>query len=311
MLRSLAEDSQSAGFMRIAVGAALLFAMSLATFQAQSAPENARFFEGKKHILFIGHSKYYDHDGVSPAALALAKVGEQSGAFDVTFRTDYQLITKAKIPNFLNQRNLNYYDAVMLYTQGELLLDDQQKKDLISFVRDDGKALLVAHSGVDHNSWQFHPDGKMSVKDKGGWPELTEMMGGVFINHPWRQPVRINVEDREFPATRHLPQSFAINDEIYQVIDFSREKVRVLMTLDTSTVDMVNPPLAPVVRTDGDFALAWVREYGKGRVFVSPLGHIVGTWSRPDIQQMWLEGAKWAMGLTDGDATPRPRPAAK
>lgn len=311
MMRSLAKDSRRTGFLRATAGAVLLFVLSLVPLQAQSAPENARFFEGKKHILFIGHSKYYDHDAVSAAAYALAKVGEQSGTFDVTFRTDYQLITKAKIPNFLNQRNLNYFDAVMLYTQGELLLDAQQKQDLLSFVRDDGKALLVAHSGVDHNTWQFHPDGKMTIKDMGGWPELTDMIGGVFVNHPWRQRVRINVEDREFPATRHFPKSFAIDDEIYQVIEFSRGKVRVLMTLDTSTVDMANPPLAPVVRTDGDFALAWVREYGKGRVFVSPLGHIVGTWNRPDIQQMWLEGAKWAMGLTDGDVTPRPRPSGK
>jgi type 1 glutamine amidotransferase len=179
----------------------------------------------------------------------------------------------------------------------------------VAFVHDDGKALLAAHSGVDHNRWQFLPNGAMVVKDTGGWPELTDMLGGVFINHPWRQPVRLVVEDREFPAMRHFPESFMIDDEIYEVVEFSRAKVRVLMTLDTSTVDMQHPPLAPVVRKDGDFALAWVREYGKGRVFVCPLGHIMSTWDRPDIQQMWLEGAKWAMGLSDADATPRPRPA--
>jgi hypothetical protein len=199
----------------------------------------------------------------------------------------------------------------MLYTQGELDIDDQQKKDLVAFVHDDGKALLAAHSGVDHNRWQFQPDGNMVIKDTGGWPELTEMIGGVFVNHPWRQTVRLVVEDREFPAMRQFPASFLINDEIYEVIQFSRAKVHVLMTLDTSTVDMQNPPLAPVVRKDGDFALAWVREYGKGRVFVCPLGHSMGTWDRPDFQQMWLEGAKWAMGLSDADVRPRPRPAGK
>ena len=31
-------------------------------------------------------------------------------------------------------------------------------------------------------------------------------------------------------------------------------------------------------------------------------------YDRPDIQTMYREATKWAMKLTDGDATPRPRP---
>jgi type 1 glutamine amidotransferase len=272
-----------------------------------AAPENDRFIDGRKHILFIGHSKYYDHDSVSKAMYTMSKLGVESELFDVTFRTDFKLVTKQEIPQYLNAKNLDFFDAVMLFTQGELLLDEQQRADLISFVRDDGKGLLVAHSGIDFNTWQFKPEGGMFVKDTGGWEELIELVGGVFINHPWREEVVINVEDREFPATRHFSNSFEIEDEIYQLIHFSREKVRVLMSLDTTSVDMESPTLAPVVRDDGDFALAFVHEYGKGRVFVSPLGHIMGSWDRPDFQKMWLEGAKWAMGLSEGDATPRPR----
>jgi len=64
-----------------------------------------------------------------------------------------------------------------------------------------------------------------------------------------------------------------------------------------------------IKREDKDFAVTWVRRYGKGRVFYSSFGHVEATWDRPDIQKMWLEGIKWAMGLTEGDATPRPRPA--
>lgn len=276
---------------------------------SNAAKENDRFIDGRKHILFLGHSKYYDHDAVSKAMYTMYKLGEESGLFDVTFRTDYKLVTKQRIPHYRNQKNLNFFDAVMLFTQGELLLDDQQKADLLSFVRDDGKALLVAHSGADFNGWQFTSDDTMVIKDTGGWPELIELVGGVFINHPWRQVVRINVEDRDFPASRHFPESFEIEDEIYQLIHFSRNKVRVLMTLDTSTVDMENPPMGPVVREDGDFALAYVHEYGNGRVFVSPLGHIMSTWDRADIQKMWLEGAKWALDISEGNAEPVPRPA--
>jgi hypothetical protein len=61
-----------------------------------------------------------------------------------------------------------------------------------------------------------------------------------------------------------------------------------------------------VNRKDGDFAVTWVRNYGKGRVFYSTFGHREDALDRPDIQKMFLEAVKWAMNLTQGDATPRP-----
>ena len=94
-------------------------------------------------------------------------------------------------------------------------------------------------------------------------------------------------------------------DEIYQARNYSRDKVRVLMRLDESKLDMSKKG---VKRTDGDFAVSWVREYGEGRVFYSSFGHTEEAWDRPDIQKMFLEAIRWSMGLTKGDATPRPRP---
>ncbi|MBY0504625.1 MAG: ThuA domain-containing protein [Bryobacteraceae bacterium] len=58
-------------------------------------------------------------------------------------------------------------------------------------------------------------------------------------------------------------------DEIYQHRAFDRARVRVLLTLDTRSVDL---KADGVNRTDNDFALAWVRSYGRGRVFYSALG---------------------------------------
>jgi hypothetical protein len=117
--------------------------------------------------------------------------------------------------------------------------------------------------------------------------------------------VRINMEDRTFPATKHFPGFFEITDEIYQLNRYSRQNVRVLMSLDTSSVDM---KAQGVERTDGDFAITWVDTFGKGRVFVSVLGHRDTVWDQPDIQKMWLEAAKWVLGMTEGDTTPRAKP---
>jgi type 1 glutamine amidotransferase len=241
----------------------------------------------RKKLLAIGQSNGFQHDAVSHGLATVWKIGQESGLWDTYIRTDTQLITKKKLPN--NAKNLDYFDAIIFYTTLELDLNADQKADLLSFVKDDGKGFLGTHSATD----TFYQ-----------WPEYGEMIGGYFDDHPWHQKVRVNVEDRKFPATEHFPKSFEITDEIYQFKNFSRDRVRVLMSIDTSSVDLTKKN---VHRTDKDFAVTWVRNYGKGRVFYSSLGHREEVWNRPDVQKMWLEAVKWAMGITQGDATPRPQ----
>ena len=77
------------------------------------------------------------------------------------------------------------------------------------------------------------------------------------------------------------------------------------MRLDPDKLDLKNPR---VHRTDRDFAVAWVKTYGKGRVFYSTLGHTVEVYSRPDVRKMYLEAAKWCLGITRTDTTPKPLP---
>jgi type 1 glutamine amidotransferase len=229
----------------------------------------------KKHLLFVGQSAGYTHDSISHGMATLARIGETSGLFDVTFRTDVDLITKKKLTG--NAKNLDYFDAVMFYTTGELPLDASQKADLLSFVREDGKGFLGTHSATD-----------TLYK----WPEYGELIGGYFDLHPWHQEVTVRVEDRTFPATRHLPPTFSITDEIYQFKNWSRDRVKVLMSLDPGSVDLTKKE---VRRTDQDFAVAWYRQYGKGRVFYCSLGHRESVWDRPDMQKMWLEALRWAL----------------
>ncbi len=263
----------------LAVAACLLLAS--ATLTAQEA--------GKRHLLVLGGSDFFAHDAVSHAMFTMAKIGERSELFDVRFRTDMELVTKSKLKG--NRKNLDYFDAVMFYTQGDLALSDEQKADLIRFVEEDGKAILVAHSGVD------------SFRET--WPEYIDMVGGAFINHPWHQEVTVRVDDRTHPITRHLPKTFQITDEIYQVNRYDRSKVRVLMGLDPASVDLTKKG---VRRTDGDFAMAWVRQFGKGRVFTCLLGHRNEVWDDSGMQRMWLEAFRWAVGITDGETVSLPLP---
>ena len=263
-----------------------LISVLLAGFAAAQPPQAPK----RKKILAIGQTKGFQHDSTSDGLATIWKIGKETGLWDTYIRTDTQLITKKKLG--ANAKNLDYFDAIFFYTSGELDLDDEQKQSLLEFVRTEGKGFMAAHSGVDTLYT---------------WPEYGELVGGYFDLHPWNQfKAKIVNEDAKHPATAHFPPDFFLFDEIYQLKNYSRDRVRVLMRLDVEGVDLAKKG---VNRTDKDFAVSWVRNYGKGRVFVSTLGHRTEVWEMPQVQKMWLEAAKWVMGLTaGGDATPRPAP---
>ncbi|HVG17854.1 MAG TPA: ThuA domain-containing protein, partial [Blastocatellia bacterium] len=179
--------------------------------------------------------------------------------------------------SLLTRENLKQYAAVVFYTTGELPVSDEQKAALLDFVKS-GKGFVGIHSATD----TFYK-----------WAEYGELIGGYFDQHPWHQQVTVKVEDRNHPATRHLGAAFEIKDEIYQFKDFSRDRVHVLLSLDTGSVDLTLPA---VRRTDKDFALAWWRNYGRGRVFYTALGHGAEVWQDGRFQQHLLGALRWAMG---------------
>jgi type 1 glutamine amidotransferase len=75
------------------------------------------------------------------------------------------------------------------------------------------------------------------------------------------------------------------------------------MRLEPGKLDLANPK---VHRKDKDFAVAWAKMYGKGRVFYSTLGHVEANWDKPEMQAMYAEAIRWALKLIDADVTPRP-----
>ncbi|HUS08061.1 MAG TPA: ThuA domain-containing protein [Bryobacteraceae bacterium] len=261
---------------RLLVASALL----LLQFSLHAAP---------KKLLAIGEVKGYQHDSVSHALATIERLGKDSGLWDTYIRTDSELITKKKLEG--NAKNLDYFDAVLFFTTGELAMDDSQKADLLAFVAQEGKGFLGIHSATD----TFYK-----------WPEYGEMIGGYFDQHPWNTfDAPVIVEDPKFPGMDAFDSSFVIKDEIYQIKNYSRDAVRVLMRLDPDKIDLANDK---VHRSDRDFAVTWVKNYGKGRVYYSTLGHREESYDRPDVQKMYREAVKWVMGLTDADVTPRPLP---
>lgn len=264
---------------------AMRYVLALALVLAVVGAAPAR--ERRKRLLVIGQSKGYQHDSISTAMVAFYDLGRGSGLWDTYFRTDCTAITKT--PLKWGAKNLDDFDAVAFFTDGDLDMDDSQKADLLAFVRDDGKGFIGVHSAAI-----TFPS----------WPEYRAMLGGWYDGHPWGEfDAPLVVEAPTFPGMRQLRRAFTLKDEIYQIKDFSREKVRVLLRLDAGRIDLDR---AGVHRKDRDFAVAWARNYGKGRVLYNGLGHREEVWERPEFRTMWLEMVQWSMGILPGNATPGP-----
>jgi hypothetical protein len=236
----------------------------------------------------------YHHGSTSNGLAMFWNLGRESGVWDTEVRTDMEWVTKKD--NYRGEgHSLAFFDAIVLVNcTGSWKLDDEQKEALLSFVRDDGKGLVVAHASLDANY---------------DWPEYGEMIGGWFQAHPWGTfDAPVIVEDPNFPAMRHFPKYLRLFDEMYSPKQWSRDKVNVLMRMDETKLDYVNPQYGvKTTREDKDQALAWSKMYGKGRVFYSSLGHTKEAWENPLVRTHYLEGVKWVTGRTEGSTASHPK----
>ena len=224
-----------------------------------------------RQVLYLTQSAGFAHAVLGHSEAVLGRIGVDSGAFDVTVSHDASTLTADMLAG---------YDAVVFYTTGELPMREEGKAAMLAYVRGGG-GFVGVHSATD----TFYD-----------WPDYLALIGGYFDGHPWRQEVTVRVEDQTHLSTRHLGESFRIDDEIYQFRRWSRAAVDVLLSLDVTSVDLA---ASGIKRRDQDFALAWTRREGDGRVFYTALGHRPEVWDDARFQRHLLEGIRWAMGHDD------------
>lgn len=125
------------------------------------------------------------------------------------------------------------------------------------------------------------------------WPEYTSILGARYCFGPFEvggkkfgpsgylhdQDLKITVADKEHPITRGLGD-FAIRDETYNKIYVSPD-AHVLLTTD---------------HPKNDPQIAWVKQYGKSRVFYFQLGHDSKAWKNPAYPEILARGIRWAAG---------------
>ena len=199
--------------------------------------------------------------------------------------------------------SLKKYDGVIFAnTTGDLPLPDKQ--GFLDWIKS-GKAFMGMHSATD--TFRGHQP----------LDPYTEMIGAEFKGHNAQSEVDCINQDPKHPACRHLGPTWHVKDEMYLMNGFERSKVHGLLGLDKHPAD--NSPEGNA-HTPGDFPVAWCKEYGKGRVFYTSLGHREDVWdpNTPEsfkrenpkevseaYQKHILGGIKWALGLEKGDAKPQ------
>ena len=119
--------------------------------------------QGPKRLLFLTHAGLYKHTSLGPAEKAVIELGK-TGGFDVTTVEGYKLDPKKHDFSFLTPEYLAGFDGVMMMTNGNLRFTDEQKRNLLEFVRG-GKGFVGAHCA----SLTFYD-----------YPEFGEMLGGYF-----------------------------------------------------------------------------------------------------------------------------------
>jgi uncharacterized protein len=273
------------------------------TLSAQAAP---------KRVLVISTTAGFRHSSIETGNAVIEQLAKDSAAFSVDIvnvnpnspayrgadgkpdKAKVQEANQKALADKMSAEGLNQYDGIIFNnTTGDLPLPD--KDAFLAWIKS-GKAFVGMHAASD----TFHT-----------FAPYVDMIGGEFKTHGAQVEVDIINQDQQCPACRHLGKNWVVFDEIYQFKNFDRTKMHGLLTLDKHPND----------KTPGDYPIAWIKEYGKGRVFYTALGHREDVWdpnwkdgkgerkNAPEIakayQQHILGGIKWALGLEKGDATPQ------
>ena len=246
-----------------------------------------------KRVLLVSKVHGYNHrDGIAKGDAAIKASAIADGDFTVEVAEDFDVLAK---PGFLDR-----FDAIVLNntTGVKAKAFPGLEEALTSFVKG-GKGLALLHSAVD----AFYDS-----------EAIQEMNGGLFFGHPWYFEGKwrfVNERpDDPLNASFKGAKEFSFGDEIYMQKSppYDRKDCTVLVSL--SKTDAANKAAAEKWRTnpnprvqafpireDGDFAVSWVKPYGKGRVFYTSFGHDGRAFTDPAVYGHILAGIRHCLGL--------------
>jgi len=282
----------------------------------QLAPDKPRAAPLKpRRLLVWGRLWTYMTNSLTEATIRI--LGKKTGAFEAVVSDDPQMLLPEKLKDFdaifflhlhENCPFLPPWEKIMPKEEQDAArqLDQRVKQSILRFVGEDGKGVGGIVGSIAAHQW-----GPVS------WKEWGELMGAV-CGGPYGGDFAIKVEDPGHPVAACLAgQDFRLSDTAYvPAPPYSRKKLRVLLSLDLAqTPDPTSPPKMAWLKSgvkrqteytgrEADYALSWVKSYGKGRVFYVSLGVQRPAYSSPLFLQYLLAGIQFALGDLPGDTTP-------
>ncbi len=271
--------------------------------EAAPAKPSATPKKQRRVLVWITPAHLMDKDphkgyNIPYAACALRLIGEKSGAYSPVVSDDVTVFRPDRLKTF---------DAIALCNaSGPWITPSDAAMERLKDLGDKAAAeAALKKSFMDFVSggggiFAFH----YAIGGNPKWKEFRELLGGTFDGHPWNEEVGIKVEEPGHPLVAAFGgKDFRLADEIFQYREpYSRKNQRVLLSLDTANTNM---QVKWINRKDGDFALAWVRAHGKGRVFYTSFGHRTELFWNPTILRFYMDAIQFAAGDLEAPVSPR------
>lgn len=228
-------------------------------------------------------------------------VGEASGAFKPVVSDDLATYSP---------ENLKRFDAIVLNNASGAWITPTAADLAKAPLKKLGADVAQVETALRKSFLDFLENGggvvclHFAIAANRHWPEFKELFGATFTGHPWTEEVGVTVEEPDHPLVAAFGgKNFRIADEIYQYgPPYDRSKLRVLMSIDPATTNM-GPRW--INRQQTDFALTWVKPYGKGRVLNTSFGHMASLYSSPQVLQFYLDAIQFAAGDLAAPTAPR------
>ena len=251
--------------------------------QALPAKAFVRPAKPRKLLIFDLNVGYGGHRSIAHANLAFTLMGQKTGAFETVVSHD---------PEVFRAESLKRFDAVFFNnTVGNLFEEATLRRNLLDFVSQGGGLMGVHGATVAFTKW---PGG---VED---WPEFGVMLGARGANHRASdERVFIKLDDPAHPVNQAFGgKGFEYRDEFFRVHGpYSRDKLRVLLSIDVDKTDLnQGAARGKAERADNDYALAWVKSYGRGRVFYCTIAHNPSVFWDPSMLRFYLAATQFALG---------------
>ncbi|MGE0406158.1 MAG: ThuA domain-containing protein, partial [Candidatus Korobacteraceae bacterium] len=244
--------------------------------QALAKPKKSR----KLLVVDLCPAGDFHHHTIAHNNLALQLMAKNTAAFQPVFSNDL---------NNLKYPAVRQFDAVFINsTVGEVFIDPEVLNGLLRFVREGGG--VVGMHSASYASQNL--------------PEYADLLGAADGPHRV-EPATLKIEDLNSPFNRGFQgkDSLEFTDEFYHFLPtgpYSRDKVRVLISIDSGKTDMSRWNIRP----DNDYALSWIKKYGNGRVFNCSMGHVPEFMGTPAFAEHVFAGIQFALGDLEADTTP-------